>query len=802
MNPLTLAAEALVWPLADEKAFLAAAPVVDGAQLRASAEARIRELGGDEGDLAAYADAWPAPQHRETVLAYVRRHGHRLLEPWGETTRLRAIELEPADAILRWRAVSLASPAAIWNASVAPRRGAVPRATRVLHRALSPLSPVSHQHVHAGATMPFEVVWTRLASRCPITQVAKSRAVLGGHALAHWLARAWVARRWLASKLNLHHWPLQRGELRLVREAIDDLRRGRVDGGDPGSRTGLTRRLSRLARSAHGGSQVRSVRDVMAGDPLCPLGPWPEGVLLRAILHTDGLDDPTTQIAVQYLRIKTALHRHLVHDPARPSLGQFVETYMRMDAFECDLKHLAPEHMAVDADMSSLGAVELRVPPKPSVHHLADLVTERGATGRRGTEAPNTPEVGWTLHLLRNPMPKDRVGSRHLRTHSLWPLRMRFRDHLRCARATERALERWPQLLAVIRSVDIASHEREGPLFVAVPALVRLVEASKAAASRAPDVEPLRTTLHLGEDYRHLLAGVRAAYQALRWGLLRAGDRIGHGFSLSEDIEAWVQRHPSVAQPQWERLLDLLALRDACTVDPSGVANLDRVRLDDEVGVLGKTIWQSSQVTPSTLATWFTALGTPDLLEAAEVNARRSVSTSSLPPPAGATSRWLTKRLFHDHATARRATEEVVVPTHHDAESMRFLQRLTRTMTSQRDVAIELNPSSNHIIKGTVAPLDQPAFQGRAVSAIDGPTIPVTLNADDPSTFATRQSDEFAYAWAGLVAHANVDPMFAREWIEDAARNSWRFRFTLPVSRNLERLPAPGLGRRHWRQIG
>ena len=68
---------------------------------------------------------------------------------------------------------------------------------------------------------------------------------------------------------------------------------------------------------------------------------------------------------------------------------------------------------------------------------------------------------------------------------------------------------------------------------------------------------PLRTTVHAGEDFSHLLTGLRHVDEAAETLGLREGDRIGHGLALGVDPANWAATVGRVAMPREDRLLDL-----------------------------------------------------------------------------------------------------------------------------------------------------------------------------------------------------------------------------------------------------
>ena len=67
----------------------------------------------------------------------------------------------------------------------------------------------------------------------------------------------------------------------------------------------------------------------------------------------------------------------------------------------------------------------------------------------------------------------------------------------------------------------------------------------RAAAALCHSVYPvreLRTTIHSGEDFVHLVGGLRRVSEAVHYLDLHDGDRIGHGVALGVDVESWVKK--------------------------------------------------------------------------------------------------------------------------------------------------------------------------------------------------------------------------------------------------------------------
>lgn len=98
----------------------------------------------------------------------------------------------------------------------------------------------------------------------------------------------------------------------------------------------------------------------------------------------------------------------------------------------------------------------------------------------------------------------------------------------------------------------------------------RMVTGADAAASEfdtppevfAPSFHKLRKhgmqhfTYHAGEDFFHVLSGLRAIYEAMEYLGLKAGDRIGHATAAGVDVRLWKE---NIGERLWMRREDYLA---------------------------------------------------------------------------------------------------------------------------------------------------------------------------------------------------------------------------------------------------
>ena len=101
-----------------------------------------------------------------------------------------------------------------------------------------------------------------------------------------------------------------------------------------------------------------------------------------------------------------------------------------------------------------------------------------------------------------------------------------------------------------------------------------------------------------------------------------------------------------------------------------------------------------------------------------------------------------------------------------------------------REITIETNPSSNLVIGDLQNVENHPAFRFRPLNTqlVDGEEpVHVSINTDDPITFATRLAHEFAYLYGALLREG-VSSTIALSWLARRRDDGWHARFTLEAS--------------------
>ena len=152
------------------------------------------------------------------------------------------------------------------------------------------------------------------------------------------------------------------------------------------------------------------------------------------------------------------------------------------------------------------------------------------------------------------------------------------------------ARDSYPQINKYLSGVDAAANELEAPPEIFGPVYRYL---------RRKGFQHF--TYHAGEDFHHLIGGLRAMYEAVEFLDLHRGDRIGHGTAAGIDPRIWLdhlgEEFP-ISQGEWlDDLLfaiHMIERQPSCTlVDKLALLRSGPGRLDVFAPFICSTTWRT-----------------------------------------------------------------------------------------------------------------------------------------------------------------------------------------------------------------
>lgn len=388
----------------------------------------------------------------------------------------------------------------------------------------------------------------------------------------------------------------------------------------------------------------------------------------------------------------------------------------------------------------------------------------------RGRKAPAITLVSHFIKRADDPVPSEAES---------YKLQIRHRN-LR--------LENWTKanaLAAVIKEfkgvltgIDAAASELETPAEVFAPAF-RLL--------RRRGME--NVTYHAGEDFHHLVGGLRAVYEALEFLDLKRGDRIGHATAAGIDPSLWlnsVGKTLYIKRGEW--LDDLIFAYHLISSDPETPLHRLLFELQSVILALGERIYGNNYSVDSYVQAWRMRKHCPihmltdfETLQSHYVFSREE--WDNIPKMPVSDHSKLLLRKYHTVSFRKKYDEmsrvEVDFPFR-SAEMLQMLQEIVLKKLHKSEVILESLPTSNTRISFYKSYKDHHLWRWLEInksSKLNCYIPPVVLGTDDAGIFATNIYNEYCHVFNYLVTGAGMSHNEAMEIIKKLHENSKVYRF-------------------------
>ena len=557
-----------------------------------------------------------------------------------------------------------------------------------------------------------------------------------GQKLGPWLLRAAIARYTLAAFLATPRradfattlWTVFRDQLidkaglltfDALLKAMRELRTASVDDARFAWLVGAYQQLTGIRAVA----APENLSDVAQLDPIAHLfglGRVSTGRLSTELLFMDHAfaymesaprDEVFTALFWQVVRVRGCLYRHVVQRPMTRGLQWFVRAYERAKGARSNLGRrdraiLLQSALAIGG--AGQRSIEVRLGPPDSVSAALDELKQldpfessktrakRAACDRASDTADEDafcprPEVAVVYHFVKlrgggasEGLPQANWGETNANPgYSKNVSQYRFSAFYGAARQQAIALGelflRFPVSLELVRAVDVCTDEMGVPTWVFAP-LVRYVRAAADRAAMAifsrtrRDLPPFRATAHAGEDFVHLLSGLRSVDEAIEGLQLGPGDRIGHGLALGVNPTAWAKRAGRLPILREERLFDLVWLWQWST--RSGGQRIGGNEVENEIGLHSEEMFGTSRQ-PREIVKLMAQLFDSNLLRRSGFPHGRPGTSDGRTPTAGRPpyeSREDLEIYLTDRAFFERSHELVWIDPEREAPSLCHLQ--------------------------------------------------------------------------------------------------------------------------------
>ena len=696
-------------------------------------------------------------------------------------------------------------------------------------------------HMHINAGLDFKLAWASLmyalaTDHCPKDAFFSPGAAFdSGKQLGDWLIRAAIARLILACFLYTRasnggdfsdYWYSQ--GLRSVSAVLDY----------GGAISIIPRILSEIYAGALGAvSKDYGILQAVYRDLMRGLAPLPSQLdnahkLDPLSVYANGADNIKTpemwftRCALQYIgkcpqdrifsgifwqlvRIRTVFYRHLTQRPMTPGLQWFIRFYNRIwPARLPEMKMRVESAALLDGMGRGLRSLEIRTAPEktwPSLLERVEPILEGFKAvqdGHNKSEQHTLLECGLVIHFPRSRGNKADVTRGHWRGTHADPRRLNqrfryaqyYRQQRQSAQALGNLLLRHPELIRVIRGIDICTDEMGVPTWVFCPIFKYITKCFDAACRTVHHLDEqglrLRKTVHAGEDFVHLATGLRKVHESIVFLKLEENDRIGHGMALGVNPDIWAARTGRLRMPKEDRLFDLIWEYGFYHRGEADALPGRNFVLEKEVFELVNDLFGGNHrlrnlpLNLPELYIFFKNLHKPSILSAAGFPNGFGCGCES-----GAES---VNFYLSNQAAFTAGREFTYVETQSDAETLKMLQECIRRKMGGLGIAVEVNPSSNLLIGHLGDMKDHPLWRIMPVEDEGLHPVALCIGTDDPITFATDLLSEYQLVSDSL-GRMDFSESQCSAWLEKTRQTGLRSRFTLPVLVKDVSLSGPGV---------
>lgn len=304
-----------------------------------------------------------------------------------------------------------------------------------------------------------------------------------------------------------------------------------------------------------------------------------------------------------------------------------------------------------------------------------------------------------------------------------------------------------------------------------------MVIGSDAAASEfdtppevfAPSFRRLRKhgmqhfTYHAGEDFFHVLSGIRAIYEAMVYLELQVGDRIGHATAVGLDVRLWKD---NVGGRLWMRiedcLADLLFAYHLITVTKESVLESLLPKIALRIEAYASKIYPDTYSVIELIEAWLMRNEDPFTLFKDKPNRIEQICLC-----------------YHSKEGRERGKKIIMVDTYDifGEKELVCLQKLLLRVMHQKQIVIETLPTSNVIIGHHHSFSTYHLYNWYRWSK-DGEKMPaIVVGTDDAGIFATNIYNEYCHIYCMLVFDKGLTPYEAMDYIERLVHNAKVYAF-------------------------
>lgn len=335
-----------------------------------------------------------------------------------------------------------------------------------------------------------------------------------------------------------------------------------------------------------------------------------------------------------------------------------------------------------------------------------------------------------------------------------------------------------PTLMKDVVGIDAASSEFDTPPEVFSPSFRFL----KRKGFR-------HFTYHAGEDFFHIISGLRAIYEAVEYNDLSCGDRIGHATASGISPEIWIRNvGAKLFVRQGDYLDDLLFTYHLIILQDNTDLKEKIPFLINRIEELSYNIYKKAYSVRTLEEAWLMRRFCPSMLFSdSKEDAKRSevfdeqewedIANKIANPNTDERIEILRKYHCQKFREEYEKIEEIETEEFYSVNDLKTLQLLLLKFLHGKEIVIETLPTSNVRI-GHHSNFDTYHLWNWLKWEKEGcPIPPIVVGTDDTGIFATNIYNEYANIYCNLISHKEFSHSEAMKIIKNLDKNGRIYKF-------------------------
>ncbi|MGL5057707.1 MAG: hypothetical protein ACRC6A_10120, partial [Fusobacteriaceae bacterium] len=291
--------------------------------------------------------------------------------------------------------------------------------------------------------------------------------------------------------------------------------------------------------------------------------------LMESLAYIDLEEDELfLEYFFNYLKIKNIFFKIMTQGNRIKGLDNFVSYFSRSTKIGNDIDKYWWEHrMRSQFKDENLKKVEFRISPSDSLrkmkNELYDMLSAYKKVLNEMKYDYTFPKVGIIYHFIKR-KDKSKLEKCWYRKHKeklehgLLSFNKNIREYEK-EKENILKLRKISNLSKYIVGIDGASIENNTEPWVFTSVYESIRDSKNGYKDDGGNkIQSLGFSFHAGEDFRHIITGIRRIEECLKYFKYHTGDRIGHGIALGIDIRRWCEKHSLIILPRGEYFENLI----------------------------------------------------------------------------------------------------------------------------------------------------------------------------------------------------------------------------------------------------